>query len=171
MYIRFKNYTPRSISTFCPGLFTLCFAGIIFSYFIDHRIVRNCSSLMLAACNQRMSIVSLLILFLPFVLISIWISQRKPIFIYLYFFARFILIGIVIQSVRYAFPTGDWIVYGLLIFPGLCIIFLSLLYFLMQMNISVRSRKNKLIILFLSIAIWMLDYWFISPFAVYLFQE
>ena len=171
MYSRFKSYTPHPISTYCPALLTLCISGILFSYLIDQRLVRNCSSLMLAACNQRMSIVSLLILFLPFVLISIGVSQRKPIFIYLYFFFRFILIGIVIQSVRYAFSAGDWIVYSLLIFPSLCILFLSLLYFLMQMNISSRSRKIKCMILLLSIAMWILDYWFISPFTVYLFQK
>ncbi len=98
----------------CVDQIVLCaiaITGLFTSFIRKQSFICLVSYLMLAVCSKRMSIVSVFIAILPFLILTASICFRKPILVYIYFYIKFFCIGIMLQAIRLAYPAGEWIVF------------------------------------------------------------
>ena len=164
----FHDFKCRRINLFLLAFFTIC--GCSLGVYTSHVSDINSFHLMRMAVTCPVSIVGLtFVMLLPFLItaFAIWIS--KPYFILPVSFFKSFSFTLVLCYTIAVFDAAGWLMCLMLLFSNISVQFsLNWLWIRLFSGTSRSLAKDLLLCVFCSLAIIVVDYFFVAPYLVQL---
>ncbi len=159
-----SNYTIILAFFWCIGLLI----GVLTARGVGERlyvIVQNCA-------HSEVNLPNLICLFSLLILLSVCVVYiHKPHFIYLLIFAKGFAFAFSAYAAYFAFSTAGWLIAPLLMFSDCITSFAFLLFSVRHISGKTDSLFSDAMFLVISaIIVYTLDYNYISPFVIRIFQ-
>lgn len=158
-------YTPLLCGTWASGL--VC--GFCFSFHFSETFY----SVMLSAVDSRLSIVGLFFLLtFPFLISAVLLRYTSPLALFPFVFIKAFSFGLCLCATAIAFGDAAWLVRLLLFFSD-SVVTVFLLWFWLRNICGNRGALNAdlLLCIVTSVLVGCIDFCFVSPFMVMIFDH
>lgn len=165
-----RFHQPEHIRELFLCLFWI--AGLPIGYLFVGQLSETYYSLMRMAVKTPVSIVGLMtVIFLPLLLSVVALAFSKPLLFVPLAFLKSFLYSFTVSAVMFVFNDAGWLVAGLLLFSESLMNVLLLWFWFRNLHRNHTFFKDVMISTFIAAAVFVIDFYAVSPFLVSLFYH